>query len=473
MSYARTGAKNGLSFKNRVAYAGTDAAGNLLYCTLTSFINFYHTDVFGISIGTAAAIALLVRILNTATVPLWGITIDKTRSKYGKSRPWFARLAIPFAVFMFLTFFTPNLSGNAKIFYAAFTYLTASILYTGISTPITAILPNLSNDSYERTKLNSFRMIGGNVGYFITATFTLTLVSFLGRGNRQQGFFLTVLLYAVISAFMFFSAFWNTKEVNAESSKSLPIKDSFRALRSNWPWVIVVAGSTFYWLGNSTRTSSLIYYSRYYLENESYVSILNALVLTQMLGVVAIPFLVRKMSKTMTMILGLLIAAAGQISLGMAGHDFTAIAAAWIVTSIGTGIAVSMPFAMLSDTVDYGEYKNGVRASGFLTAVGSAVGLQVGTGLGDFTPLKLMQHFGYIANQQQTASSLTAMKFGFSYLPAIFFVIGAGIMLFYVRYEKNEKKILEELEHRRQSGLSDTPSEPSAKRQKEVLVPEI
>ena len=95
-------------------------------------------------------------------------------------------------------------------------------------------------------------------------------------------------------------------------------------------------------------------------------------------------------------ILGLLVAAVGQISLGMVGNHFVAIIIAWIVTSMGTGVAVSMPFAMLSDTVDYGEYKNGVRASGFLTAVGSAVGLQVGTGLGDFTPLKLMQHFGYV-----------------------------------------------------------------------------
>ena len=451
---------NELSLKNRVAYAGTDAGGNLLYCTLTSFINFYHTDVFGISIGTAAVIALLVRVLNIATVPLWGLAIDKTKSKYGKSRPWFARLAIPFAVFMFLTFFNPGVSGTTKVIYAAFTYLTASILYTGISTPITAILPNLSNDSYERTKLNSFRMIGGNVGYFITATFTLTLVSVLGRGNRQWGFSLTVLIYAVVSAIMFFFAFWNTKEVNMESAgKSLPIRDCFRALRSNWPWVIVVLGSAFYWLGNSTRTSSLIYYSRYYLKDESYVSILNALVLTQMLGVIAIPFLVKKMSKTMTMILGLLVAAVGQISLGMAGNHFAAIIIAWIVTSMGTGVAVSMPFAMLSDTVDYGEYKNGVRASGFLTAVGSAVGLQVGTGLGDFTPLKLMQHFGYVANQEQTGSSLAAMKFGFSYLPAIFFVIGAAIMLFYIRYEKNEKKVLHVLEMRRNNfekeGVSD------------------
>ena len=150
-------------------------------------------------------------------------------------------------------------------------------------------------------------MIGGNVGYFITATFTLTLVSLLGRGNRQHGFFFTVLIYALVS------------------------------------------------------------------------------------------------------------------------------------------------FAMLSDTVDYGEYKNHVRASGFLTAVGSAVGLQVGTGLGDFIPLKLMQHFGYVANQEQSAGSLAAMKFGFSYLPAIFFLVGALVMLFYVKYEKKETDVLEELERRRQN----------------------
>lgn len=450
MSQNNNAGKGELSLINRIAYAGTDAAGNLLYCTLTSFINYYHTDVFGISIGTAAVIALMVRVINTCTVPIWGIAIDKTKSKYGKSRPWFARLAIPFGVFMALTFFTPGLSGNAKVIYAAFTYLTASVLYTGISTPITAILPNLSNDSYERTKLNSFRMIGGNVGYFITASFTLTLVSAFGHGNRQKGFFCTVLIYAIVSAAMFIFAFKNTKEVNMEAvAKSLPIKDCFRALKSNWPWLIVVIGSMFYWLGNSTRTSSLIYYSRYYLENEGYVSILNALVLTQMIGVVAIPFLTKKLSKTITMILGLLIAAAGQVSLGMAGANFPLLATAWVITSIGTGIAVSMPFAMLSDTVDYGEYKNGVRASGFLTAVGSAAGMQVGTGLGDFTPLKLMQHFGYVANQKQSASSLMAMKFGFSYLPAIFFVVGAIVMLFYIRFEKQERKVLAELEKRR------------------------
>lgn len=441
-----------LSLKNRVAYAGTDAAGNLLYCTLTSFINFFHTDVFGLSIGVAATIALLVRVINTATVPLWGLAIDKTKSKYGKARPWFARLAIPFGIFMTLTFLTPSLSGSAKVAYAAFTYLTASILYTGISTPITAILPNLSNNSLERTKLNSLRMLGGNVGYFITATFTLTLVSVFGGVNRQKGFFVTVLIYAIVSAAIFFFAFKNTKEINSETvGTSLPVRESFKALKANWPWVIVVLGSMCYWLGNSTRTSSLIYYARYNLENQNYVSVLNGLVLTQVIGVLSVPFLVKRFSKTMTMIIGFLMAAVGQVMLGVSGGNFPMLAAMWVLTSIGTGITVSMPFDMLSDTVDYGEYKTGIRAAGFLTAVGSAAGMQIGTGFGDFIPLKLMQHFGYVANQVQTAGALNAIKFGFSYLPAIFFVIGAAVMLLHRKYEKQGDYVLNELEKRRQN----------------------
>lgn len=449
---ATEGKKQELTNINRIAYASTDASANLLYCTLTSFINFFHTDVFGLSIGTAATIALLVRVINTATVPLWGLAIDKTKSKYGKSRPWFARLAIPFAVFMSMTFFTPGLSGNAKVLYAALTYLTTSILYTGISTPITSILPNMSNDSMERTKLNSFRMVGGNVGYFITATFTLSLVSLLGNGNRQQGFFLTVLIYGVVSVLMFFFAFKNTREVNQEEvGKSLPVRESFRALKGNWPWIIVVSASIFYWLGNSTRTSSLIYYAKYNLNNQNYVSILNALVLTQLVGVILIPFFVKRFSKTATMMGGMFLAAMGQVLLGLVGANFPLVAAAWIITSVGTGVAVSMPFAMLSDTVDFGEYKTGIRASGFLTAVGSAVGIQVGTGVGDFVPLKLMETFGYVANQEQTSSALFAIKFGFSYLPAIFFVIGGVVIFAYLKFEKNEANVIAELEERRQS----------------------
>lgn len=438
-----------LSVVNKLAYASTDTAGNLLYCTLTSFILYFYTDVFGISVGMAGTILLVARIFDSIDAPIWGLIIDHTNSKHGKSRPWFLWLAVPFGIFLTLSFLTPNLSTGQKAIYAMVTYLLTGIIYTGISTPITAILPNLSNDSDERVQLNSWRMIGGNLGYFVTASFTLPLVAALGGGNDQRGFALTAGMYSLIAVVMFIFAFSKTEEINQTAEQSLPIRDSFKAMKHNWPWVIIVLGNIFYWLGNTVRTSTVIYYAQYNLGNKNYASVLNGLVLAQVIGVALIPLLVKRISKTHTMMLGMAVAAVGQVLIGLSGDNFTMIAGSWIIAALGTGIAVSMPFAMLSDTVDYGEWKNGVRASGFLTAIGSSFCIKMGSGIGGFLPSMIMQKMGYKPNAVQTSSALQAINFSFVWLPAICFAIGGLIMLAYRTYEKNEQQVRQELEQRR------------------------
>lgn len=436
-----------LSLTNILAYASTDTAGNLLYCTLTSFILYFYTDVFGISVGAAGTILLVARVIDSLDAPIWGLIIDHTHSKYGQSRPWFLWLAAPFAIFLTLSFLSPDLSTSQKGIYALVTYLITGIIYTGISTPITSILPNLSNDSDERVKLNSYRMVGGNIGYFVTASFTLPLVAFFGGGNDQKGFAITAAVYSVIGLLMFIFAFAKTQEVNSgpQEVQSIPIKDSFKAMRGNWPWVIIVLANVMYWLGNTVRTSTVIYYAQYNLGHLNYASLLNGLVLFQVVGNILIPFMVRKFSKGQTLIIGFSIASLGQILMGFVGSNFGLIAAAWIFTSIGTGIAVSMPFAMLSDTVDYGEWKNGIRSAGFLTAIGSAFCIKMGSGLGGFLPSKIMAAAGYVAHKQQTASALAGIKFSFIWLPAICFMIGAAIMLTYSKFEKKETQIKKDL----------------------------
>lgn len=108
-----------------------------------------------------------------------------------------------------------------------------------------------------------------------------------------------------------------------------------------------------------------------------------------------------------------------------------------------------MPFAMLSDTVDYGEWKNGVRASGFLTAIGSSFAIKIGSGIGGWVPSIILNRAGYHANVTQSSTALSAIKFCISYLPAIFFIIGAIIMILYVKYETKETEIKKDLEKRR------------------------
>ncbi|MEH7120876.1 MFS transporter [Neobacillus vireti] len=434
-----------LPLKRVLAYASTDTAGNLLYCTLTSFIMYFYTDVFGISIASAGLILLIARIFDALDAPIWGLVIDHTRTKWGKNRPYWLWLSVPFGLMVFLAFLTPDLSASAKFTYALITYILAGVVYTGIGTPITAILPNLTHNSTERVRLNSWRSNGGMIGYLITASFTLPLVEFFGKGNDKLGFQVTVGIYAVIAIALLLFAFVGTKEINTKSIKSIPIKQSLGAVKGNWPWITLVLAFIFYWLGNTARTSTVIYYSEYNLGNKNLASILNGLVVFQMVSITILPFIVKRFLKTHTQIIGFAIAAIGQIIIAFAGSSASMVIFGWIVASIGTGIAVTLPFAMLSDTVDYGEWKTGIRASGFLTAIGSSFCIKLGSGLGSFIPSIIMEKAGYAANVTQTASSLAAIKFCFTWLPAIFFIVGAIIMLNYTKYEKNEANVRKQL----------------------------
>ncbi|EEI70136.1 MAG: MFS transporter [Lentilactobacillus hilgardii] len=438
-----------IPFHRMLAYASTDAAGNLLYTTVTTFILYYFTDVFGLSIAAAGTILLAARILDAFDAPIWGFIIDHTHTKWGQSRPYWLWMAFPFAIFFVLMFWSPDLSATGKFWWALITYLLFGISYTGVGTPITSILPNLSNDSDQRIKLNSTRSIGGMIGYFITATFTLSFVSFFGD-TPQAGWRNTAIILGVIGFGLLMFAFSDTREIN-KPKKAVSILSSIKAAKSNWPWFILVLVFIFYWLGNASRTSVVVYYTQYNLGHKEFASILNALVMMQLIGMVAIPFLVKKFRKTYVLMAGMFLAALGQVLIAFTGQSFIGLSLAWSLASIGTGISVTLPFAMLADTVDYGEWKNGIRASGFLTAIGSSFAIKMGSGLGGWAPSIVLARAGYKAGAVQNDQVLSAIRFCISYLPAIFFVIGGLLILLYIKFERQEKGIRTTLLERRGS----------------------
>lgn len=432
----------------RLSYGLTDGCGNLLYCIIGSYLLYFYTDVFGLSVATTGAILLFTRLLDAIDAPVWGFIVDHTKSKYGQSRPYFLWLCVPFAVFMWLTFTTPDLSGTAKIIYAIVTYILAGIFYTGIQTAITSILPNLTNRPSERVILNTFRMVGGNIGAFICMTFTLPLVAFFGSGDQQKGFSYTLAFFGVIAIVLFIVAFKNLREVNVEKIKRIPMKDSIKAIKGNWPWFLIVGANLIFWIALTIRLSTVVFYCQYYLGDKDLTALINGILLVQVVGMLSIPLLVKVFNKYGTMILGFILVACGHIAIYFAGTNIEMMIVFWIIASIGQGIACSMPFAMLSDTVDFGEWKTGIRASGFLTAIGSAFCIKAGSGIGGFIPAIIMDMFGYVPNAVQSSSALFGIQFVFTWLPAIIFICGIIPMLLYRKYEKNESQILLELEQR-------------------------
>ena len=202
-----------MTYLKRFSYAASDTAGQLVFCVISFYLLYFYTDVYGISAATAGTILLVARFTDAIDAPVWGIIFDKTHSRWGKSRPWFLWLCVPFATFGVLTFLTPDLGHTAKVLYAAGTYIVCSILYTGINTPVTSILSALTPDPRERVTLTSFRMFGSKLGVLIVNLTALKLVEFFGHGDDRKGFMIVMPIYAAGTILLFLLAFRNLKEV--------------------------------------------------------------------------------------------------------------------------------------------------------------------------------------------------------------------------------------------------------------------
>ncbi|AVK61151.1 MFS transporter [Lactobacillus sp. CBA3605] len=429
----------------KLSYSLTDFGGNLLFVSISTYLLYFYTDVFGIGIGVAGTILLVTRCLDMIDAPVWGFLIDHTHTRWGQSRPYFLWLCVPFAIFTWLTFTTPSLTGTNKIIYAALTYVVSGILYTGISTPMTSILPNLTRDPEQRTKLNSYRMVGGNLGLLIANSIVLPLVQLLGQGNDRKGFSYTLLILGGFSILSFLLAFYNLREVNTVAVKSISLKQSVSATKSNWPWILIVITNLFYWIGTTVRSSGMIYYFQYNIQAKGLIPIAGGLSAVAVIGMILIPLFVKKTNKRTVFISALFVAAGANMLFQVVGRNQVAVVILYCIGSIGTGVAAAMPFLMLADAVDFGQWKNGIRASGFLTSIGSAFCVKAGSGIGGFIPSKVMQFFGYIPNHIQDQRSLLGINISFVWLPALLFIMAAIPMFFYAKYEKNEATIRADL----------------------------
>ena len=443
---------NQTSYTKRFSYAASDTAGQLVFCVISFYLLKFYTDVYGISAGVAGTILLAARFIDAIDAPVWGILFDKTHSRWGKSRPWFLWLCAPFAVFGVLTFLTPALGSSAKIAYAAVTYVGCSVLYTGINTPVTSILSALTSDPHERLTLTCFRMFGSKLGVLIVNLTALKMVAWLGHGDDRKGFMLAMPIYATGTILLYLFAFRNLVEVVHEEKKPMPIKDAFGALKGNWPWLIIFASSLCFWIAFIARVCMVPFFFEYTLRRKDLIPLANSLDFISLATVFCLPFLSRWTSKRNIWALGLLGMALGQIIvwLGLCqGESMPIIMSGWIFGFLASGVAMAMPFSVLSDSVDYGEWKTGVRAAGLLTAIGAAFCLKAGSGLGGALPAWIMQACGYTPHVAQTAKSLLGIEIGFIWLPVLFFGLSIIPVLFYKKYELLEPQIHADLDRRR------------------------
>lgn len=315
--------ENQMPWRERISYGLGDTASNLIFQMTTLYLMYFYTDVFGLNPGSVAVVFLVARVIDAIVEPFIGVMIDRTQTKWGKCRPYFLWLAVPFSLTAVLMFLTPDFGDTGKLVYAYISYTVLGIMYSGINLPLSAILPSLTSNSNERTVINTVRMIFAVIGVVTVSAGTMPLVKAFGGGDQAKGFLVTMILFSSIALLLFLNMFANTKErVKAIDEKPLPMREGVKALKGNVPWLIMLLMSLFLWITTSIQGQTSIYYMTYYMKKPELIPIVNSMQLLMIFSMVIAPFVVKKIGKRNTIIMGSVVSIIGYLIAITGGMPF-------------------------------------------------------------------------------------------------------------------------------------------------------
>jgi len=426
------------AWPERISYGLSDAADNLVFQMMTTYLLFFYTDVYGLSASAAAILFIVARLADVVESLIIGIMIDHTHSRFGKSRPFFLWYALPYVIFAILTFVTPNFGNTGKLIWAYVTYLGLGFFYTAVNLPITSILPTMSQNEQELTLLGVIRQFFGSSVQIIVAVFTLPLVAFFGHGNQQHGFLLTIILFGIISLALIWNTFFRVRErFSQPEAAHQPLKDVWQMLKKNQPWFIISVVILLYWLTTAIKNQTTIYYFKYLQHSEKLVPLVNGFTFAALIGVVLIVSAAKHIGKKKTMLTGIGIATGGQLilAIGALTNQLPVIFAGTFINSIGNGLIIGLVSIMIADTIRYGMTM-GIQAEGILASTDD-FGVNVGLGLGGLITAGLFHLSGYVANQSQNVATQHMITLNYAWLPLGLYLVMFIVLLFY-----NEEKLL-------------------------------
>jgi GPH family glycoside/pentoside/hexuronide:cation symporter len=427
-----------LSLPRKVGFTIGDYGFNLYWQSVSLFLMFYYTDAVGLSATTAGVIYMAASIFDGVIDPIMGALADRTRTRWGRYRPYILWGAVPLALSFAGLYYKPALDAFGIVAVVCATHLLFRVCYTIGSIPYISLTARVTSSSGERSTIAGFRMVFANLAGMTVSYSTQPLVAYFGGGDEARGFFYVACVIAIVASCTFPIVYLSTREPAPTHDEPIPrLRDYWVTLRHNRAFWIVVIGV----LGGSVATTTLgktvIYYFKYFLDAEASARY----ALTAKTG------------------LAIIIVATWVYVTRFVGKRH-----AWFyVTDINTVLLASLFFvlmhicsvgihltywSMLPDTVEYGEWRTGVRAESLVfgfaifcqkTALGLAAGL-LGVAL-DFV--------GFVPNAVQTPQTLHGMKLIIVVLPLAGMAVAAAAMYFYPLRPGIHERIVAELETRR------------------------
>ncbi len=440
-----------LSTWEKAGYSLGDAASNFYWKTFEVFILFFYTDVFGLPARQVGTMLLVSRTWDAVADPLMGAIADRTKSRFGKFRPYLLWGSVPLAVTGVLTFSRPSLEGGALLAYAYVTYTAMMIAYTAVNIPYSALLGVMSPSSTDRMSASTFRFLAAFGGGLLVQSVTLPLVKTLGGANPAAGWQRAMIIYGVIACALFVLCFLSTRErIAPPANQHANLRRDLGDLAGNRPWCVLFALGLCVIVSFWLRGGATAYYFKYCCQRPDLVSwFFGAGTVASMAGVALTAPLTRIFGKRK--LYAIVMAVGGVLTLAMyfvPPENTATVFALGTATALAFGPNAAVIWSMYADAADYSEWRTGRRNTGLVFSAG-ILSMKLGGAVGGWALGILLDHFGYVPNAEQSASARHGILLAVSIVPALFCFLATGIVAAYALDEDKVASIERDLEERR------------------------
>ena len=454
MQSEQTGADHGevnkVSWVTTVGYGSGDFGFNLYFAGLNLYLLYYYTDVLNIEPAIAGLIIMLPVIWDGISDPLMGWVVTRTRSRFGKFRPYILFGAPVMGLSFVGMFAAPIWFPDQVIVACLVTHMIFRTAYTIASVPYSSLAAALTHNSQERGIMAGVRMMAAMTGGIVTAATMLELASYFGDGDMRHGFVEVAIVYGLLSTVMMVIIFLTTsKEVTLTQAKTITNRQTFAFLRHNHAFWILCGASLVGVIGSAMGGKSIVYYIDYYAGHPDNVSsVLSVGILGAATGIPLWTLVASRLSKRWVWVMGA--SGAATVNLALYLFDVRAVETLTLLAfcngAMGGAVAV-MFWSMLPDTVEYGQWRSGVRDDGIVFGLSQLIS-KAGSGLGVGAIGLILSAIGYTAGAEQSNEALQGIRASSFLIPATASILSILIILSYPLDAKRHARIVRVLQYR-------------------------
>jgi len=433
-----------LSILEKIGYGSGDAAVNVVISSMFLIITFFYTDVYGLKPTDMALMFLLVRFIDAITDPLMGLITDKFTTRWGRYRPYFLFLSVPFGISVFLTFTTPGFDYTGKLIYAYVTYIFVTIMFTAVTIPYISLIGVLTSDPKERLSANGYRLFFAKIAAFLVSIVVPIMAESLGKNDLARGYQLAMGLMALMGTLLFLFSFFTTKERVEHVVDKTPLLEQFKLLVKNGQWTLLFGVCFTGTVGYVIRGSVAIFYAKYFLGGDASVqsTFMATGVTAAILAMPASTYITKRYCKVKLFKYTQL--AVGVISLVMffaiKPGDMVLAYVLYFILSFVVDLHAPVFWSAIAEAVDYGHAESGKRVSG-LSFGGISFAQKAGMGIAGAAVGYLLDFFGYVPDVVQSKTALLGLALMLTIIPGVFHVIMGGLMFRYKITDKYYEEI--------------------------------